>query len=87
MSVTGILQSHNRTPKCLSLLKSCTTLFQHDIGKLLLVREHSYGTTFDTFRMAHRLIQMHLFSIIEKITQCPSMLSVLINETTPEYYT
>ncbi|KRZ89953.1 hypothetical protein T08_5137 [Trichinella sp. T8] len=36
MSVTGILQSHNRTPKCLSLLKSCTRLFQHDIGKLLL---------------------------------------------------
>ncbi|KRY04694.1 hypothetical protein T01_975 [Trichinella spiralis] len=24
MSVTGILQSNNRTPKCLSLLKSCT---------------------------------------------------------------
>ncbi|KRX30769.1 hypothetical protein T09_13115 [Trichinella sp. T9] len=37
MSVTGILQSHNRTPKCFSLLKSCTTvMFQHDIGKLLL---------------------------------------------------
>ncbi|KRX28398.1 hypothetical protein T06_11370, partial [Trichinella sp. T6] len=32
MSVTGILQSIlNRTPKCLSLLKSCTRLFQHDI--------------------------------------------------------
>ncbi|KRX33468.1 hypothetical protein T09_6689 [Trichinella sp. T9] len=42
MSVTGILQSHNGTPKCLSLLKSCTTLFQHDIGKLLLVREHTF---------------------------------------------
>ncbi|KRX22635.1 hypothetical protein T07_2600 [Trichinella nelsoni] len=82
MSVTGILQSHNRTPKCLSLLKSCTRLFQHDIGKLLLAREHFYTTTFDTFRMA-----MHLFSVIEKITQCPSMLAVLINETTPEYYT
>ncbi|KRX30173.1 hypothetical protein T05_7462 [Trichinella murrelli] len=35
MSVTGILQSNNCTPKCLSLLKSCTRLFQHDIGKLL----------------------------------------------------
>ncbi|KRX31267.1 hypothetical protein T06_771 [Trichinella sp. T6] len=23
MPVTGILQSHNRTPKCFSLLKSC----------------------------------------------------------------
>ncbi|KRY23367.1 hypothetical protein T01_5433 [Trichinella spiralis] len=26
MSVTGILQSQNRTPKCLSLFKSCTRL-------------------------------------------------------------
>ncbi|KRX39778.1 hypothetical protein T09_848 [Trichinella sp. T9] len=26
MSVTGILQSHNGTPKCLSLLKSCSRL-------------------------------------------------------------
>ncbi|KRY49922.1 hypothetical protein T03_17336 [Trichinella britovi] len=42
MSVTGILQSHNRTPKCLSLLKSCIRLFQHDIGKLLLAREHTF---------------------------------------------
>ncbi|KRX31854.1 hypothetical protein T05_15510 [Trichinella murrelli] len=42
MSVTGILQSHNRTPKCLSLLKSCPRLFQHDIGKLLLAREHTF---------------------------------------------
>ncbi|KRX44515.1 hypothetical protein T05_8775 [Trichinella murrelli] len=42
MSVTGILQSHNRTPECLSLLRSCTTLFQHDIGKLLLAREHPF---------------------------------------------
>ncbi|KRX29148.1 hypothetical protein T09_12297 [Trichinella sp. T9] len=29
---------------------------------------------------------MLLFSVIEKITQCPSMLSGLINEATPEYY-
>ncbi|KRX84964.1 hypothetical protein T06_2220 [Trichinella sp. T6] len=29
-------QSHNCAPKCMSLLKSCTRLFQHDIGKLLL---------------------------------------------------
>ncbi|KRX29814.1 hypothetical protein T09_466 [Trichinella sp. T9] len=28
MSVTKILQSHNRTPKYVSLLKSCTRLFQ-----------------------------------------------------------
>ncbi|KRY05876.1 hypothetical protein T01_8184 [Trichinella spiralis] len=42
MSVTGMLQSHNRTPKCLSLLKSCTRLFQHDIGKLLLASEHTF---------------------------------------------
>ncbi|KRZ48195.1 hypothetical protein T02_15033 [Trichinella nativa] len=42
MSVTGILQSHNRTPKCLSLLKSCIRLFQHDIGKLLLAREYTF---------------------------------------------
>ncbi|KRX93821.1 hypothetical protein T12_6655 [Trichinella patagoniensis] len=36
MSVTGILQSNNRTPKCLSLLKST----------------HFYTTTFDTYKMA-----------------------------------
>ncbi|KRX74479.1 hypothetical protein T12_5878 [Trichinella patagoniensis] len=27
MSVTGILQSHNRTPKCFSLLKSMAVTF------------------------------------------------------------
>ncbi|KRY14787.1 hypothetical protein T01_5567 [Trichinella spiralis] len=32
MFVTGKLQSHNRTPECMSLLKSCTRLFQHDIN-------------------------------------------------------
>ncbi|KRY24387.1 hypothetical protein T03_11331 [Trichinella britovi] len=37
-----IAKSNNRTPKCLSLLKSCTRLFQHDIGKLLLAREHTF---------------------------------------------
>ncbi|KRX48547.1 hypothetical protein T06_7821 [Trichinella sp. T6] len=42
MSVNGILQSLNCTPKCLSVLKSCTRLFQHDIGKLLLPREHTF---------------------------------------------
>ncbi|XP_003379711.1 conserved hypothetical protein [Trichinella spiralis] len=30
---------------------------------------------------------MPLLYVIEKITQCPSMLVVLINEATPEYYT
>ncbi|KRX73590.1 hypothetical protein T06_9486 [Trichinella sp. T6] len=75
MPVTGILQSHNRTPKCFSLLKSCrAVMFQHDIGKLLLAstsdpEEEEVSISLATPSAARLLLYSYLQRNMYKIIQ------------------